>query len=774
MLDIKSVEEKWKKYWYDNNIFKFNPGDKNYTIDTPPPTVSGKMHVGHAFSYPQQDFIARYKRMKGYNVYYPWGFDDNGLPTERFVEKEMKVTIDNTPLNEYIKICRDVSHRSEEELSKAWYNTGLSADFKNYIDTSSDFSIKISQEMFIELASNGRAYRAEAPYVTCPTCRTAISQIEMKDAVITTDLVYINFNGIEIATTRPEMLGACIAIFVNPDDERYKNMIGKTVDVPLYGFKVNIMQDESIDKSFGTGAEMLCTFGDQNDLELWKEYSLDSRIILKNNKINDGKIIIDESINSARKHIIELLKNNGFVIKIEKIKHSVNTHERCGTPIEIGISKQWYIKDLDIKNELINAGNEITWVPEYMKTRYENWVNGLKWDWCISRQRYFGVPFPVWYCNSCKSVILADKDELPVDPRLDKKERKCSKCGSSDITPETDVMDTWATSSLTPTLYLKNIGKMDMYPMDIRFQGHDIITFWAFTTILRSYLHYNKIPWKKIAISGNVYDPFGQKMSKSRGNIVEPSVIIDQYGADALRYWASTTMQGEDIKLREQDLIRGKKTVIKLENSFKLISLLAGEDRPEKTEIKYPANRWIISKMEKTIDDVTSYMENNEVMKARISLDNFFWNIYCDNYLEIVKNEMPKKDRRKETVYTSFFAMENILKMYSPIMPFVTEELYHNLYPDFDGSIALEKYPEYDNSMIFMEEKNIDYIINVIDKVRNLKSRMKLSMAAPLENISISGNKNIIENYSYIIKELMHVKNLDIKESNEIEVSLIN
>ncbi|MEM0139780.1 MAG: class I tRNA ligase family protein, partial [Ferroplasma sp.] len=454
MLDTKSMEEKWKDYWYKNNIFEFKEGKKNYTIDTPPPTVSGKMHVGHAFSYPQQDFIARYKRMKGFNVYYPWGFDDNGLPTERFVEKERNVTIENTPLDEYIKICQEVSHESEEELYRAWYNTGLSADFKNYIDTSSDFSVKISQEMFIELAEKKRAYRAEAPYVTCTTCRTAISQIEMKDAVITSDLVYINFNGIEIATTRPEMLGACIAVFVNPDDERYKDMIGKTVKVPLYDYSVNIMADPAIDKNFGTGAEMLCTFGDQNDLELWKKYGLKARIILKNSRIDDGKIIKNETVHNARKEIIERLKNGGFVIKIEKIKHSVNTHERCGTPIEIGISKQWYIKDLDIKDELIAAGNRIEWIPDYMKTRYINWVNGLKWDWCISRQRYFGVPFPVWYCTGCNSTVFASKDELPVDPRLDKKERKCPKCGSP-LKAETDVMDTWATSSLSPTLYMK-------------------------------------------------------------------------------------------------------------------------------------------------------------------------------------------------------------------------------------------------------------------------------------------------------------------------------
>jgi valyl-tRNA synthetase len=770
MIDTKAMEEKWKEFWSNNDIFKFKRGIKNYTIDTPPPTVSGKMHVGHAFSYPQQDFIARYKRMKGYNVFYPWGFDDNGLPTERFVEKERKVTIENTPLKDYIRICKEVSAEAEKSLYNAWYDTGISADFKNYIDTSSDFSIKISQEMFLDLVEKKRAYRDEAPFITCPTCHTAISQIEMKDAMINTELVYINFNDIEIATTRPEMLGACIAIFVNPDDERYKKLIGTEVMVPLYNYKVNVMSDNSIDKEFGTGAEMLCTFGDQNDLELWKKYNLKARIILKDGKINDGKIINGLSVKDARKRIIEELKNKDYIIKTEKIKHSVNTHERCGTPIEIGISKQWYIKDLDIKNELIDFGNRIEWIPEHMKTRYDNWVAGLKWDWCISRQRYFGVPFPVWYCNNCGEIVFAKKEDLPVDPRLENNGIKCRKCGSENVTPETDVMDTWATSSLSPTLYLENINAMDLYPMDSRFQGHDIITSWAFTTILRSYLHYNKIPWKKIVISGNVYDPFGQKMSKSKGNIVEPKSIIDNYGADALRYWASTTMQGENIKLREQDLIRGHKTVIKLENSLKLLMLLANDKKPEKTSFNFPVNRWIVTKMENTIKEVTEYMENNEIMKARIAIDKFFWNIYCDNYLEIIKNEASMEDRRNETLYTAFYVMENILKMYSPIMPFITEELYHQINTSFSGSIALEPYPEFDDELIYNEEVEIDYIIDIIGQLRNLKSKMKISMAAPLENVKIYGHAELIKKHGHILKGMMHINDMEIIESENEKV----
>ncbi len=768
MLDIKSIEDKWRDYWEKNNVFKFTKGEKNFSIDTPPPTVSGKMHLGHAYSYPHQDFIARYKRMKGFNVFYPWGFDDNGLPTERYVEKMKNVTIDNTPLSEYIKICGEVSREAEKELAKTWYSIGLSASFNDYIDTSSYFSVGISQKLFLDLVKKERAYRAEAPSIRCPTCKTAISQIEMKDSIVDTDLVYINFNGIEIATTRPEMLGACVAIFVNPDDDRYKERIGKTIKIPIYNNEVAIMADESVDKNFGTGAEMLCTFGDQNDLELWRKYNMPLRIILKSDRINDGKILINLGIKEARKRIVENLNNKGYIIKIEKIKHSVNTHERCGTPVEIGISKQWYIKDLDIKDELIKFGDEIQWIPEYMKTRYNNWVYGLRWDWCISRQRYFGVTFPVWYCKNCGETIFADEKELPVDPRLDKKKRICPKCKSSNVEPERDVMDTWATSSLSPTLYLTNEDLMEMYPMDVRFQGHDIITSWAFTTILRSYLHYKKIPWKKIFISGNVYDPFGQKMSKSKGNIIEPGDVIDTYGADALRYWGSTTMPGENIKLREQDLIRGKKTIIKLYNSLNLLKIISdGNSRETINTVESPVNRWILSKMEKAIKSVSDYMDNYEIMKARSTLDKFFWDNFCDNYLEMIKNDLEKY--KKENVSISMHVMENIIKMYAPIMPFITEELYHDINKDA-GSISLERYPEYSEDYIFIEEDDMDYIILVIDKIRNMKSRLKLSMAAEIENMTIFGHENLINKYSYVLKNMMHIKNITIIENGEIKV----
>ncbi len=768
MLDLKSMEDKWRDYWGENNVFKFTKGEKNFSIDTPPPTVSGKMHLGHAYSYPHQDFIARYKRMKGFNVFYPWGFDDNGLPTERYVEKIKNVTIDNTSLAEYIRICREVSKEAEKALAKTWYSIGLSASFNYYIDTSSDFSIGMSQKLFLDLIKMERAYRAEAPSIRCPTCKTAISQIEMKDSIVDTNLVYINFNGIEIATTRPEMLGACVAIFVNPDDDRYKDKIGKTIRIPIYNNEVKIMSDESVDKDFGTGAEMLCTFGDQNDLELWRKYNMPPRIILKNDRINDDEFLNNLSIKEGRKKIVEDLTGKGYIIKIERIKHSVNTHERCGTPVEIGISKQWYIKDLDIKDELIKFGDEIQWIPEYMKTRYNNWVYGLRWDWCISRQRYFGVPFPVWYCNNCGGTIFADEKELPVDPRLDKKKRVCKECKSSDIEPEKDVMDTWATSSLSPTLYLTKENLMEMYPMDVRFQGHDIITSWAFTTILRSYLHYKKIPWKKISISGNVYDPFGQKMSKSKGNIIEPGDVIDTYGTDALRYWGSTTMPGENIKLREQDLIRGKKTVIKLYNSLNLLKIISdGNPRETINTVESPVNRWILSKMERTIRDVTDYMDSYEIMKARSNLDKFFWNNFCDNYLEMIKNDVEKY--KKENVSISMLVMENIIKMYAPIMPFIAEELYHDINKDA-GSVALEKYPEFSEDYIFIEVDDVDYIISVIDKIRNMKSKLKLSMAAEIENITIFGRENLIKKYSYVFENMMHIKNIEIIENEEIKV----
>ncbi|WP_393971365.1 valine--tRNA ligase [Oxyplasma meridianum] len=788
-LDIAKIEDKLKKYWEEEDIyqFKINPlgRDKNFSIDTPPPTVSGKMHMGHAFSYPHQDFIARYKRMRGYSVFYPWGFDDNGLPTERYTEKLMGIRADKIGLEDFIKACQEASRQSENELLKNWKNMGISADFKNHYTTMSESSRKISQSMFLDLLKKGRAYREEAPTLRCPSCRTSISQIELKDGIVSTDFVYIKFDLVEgghivIATTRPEMIGACVAIFVNGSDERYKSFLNKKAIVPIYGTEVPLMADDSIQADKGTGAEMMCTFGDQNDLALWRKYQLPLKIVLDNaGRMNEsagefkGLLIQD-----ARKAVVSKLKDENRIEKTERIKHSVNLHERCDTPIEIGISTQWFVRYLDLKEKLKARANQVIWLPDHMKIRLDNWIDGLKWDWCISRQRFYGVPFPVWYCKSCKNLVLADESDLPVDPRTEIKGRKCNKCGSDHLEPERDVMDTWATSSLSPRLAITSQENFEkLYPMDIRFQGHDIITVWAFVTIVRSEIHDNRTPWDRIFISGNVYDPLGQKMSKSKGNVMEPASFIDQYGSDALRFWASGSVPGEDIKIKEQDFVRGRRTVIKLFNAFKLLELIRSGN-PLKKLGKPPSNMenaWILAKISSVVKNVTELMDQYLFSRARTQLDNFFWNTFCDNYLEIIKgygNAGTDPAILEETVSVAYHVFLDILKMYAPIMPFITDEIYLS-YPEHGKSIHLDSWPSICDQFNFREtEEKMDYIIEVIGKIRNLKTGNKMSMNAPLERVFISGNSRIIEEGGDIIRRMMKIGSIISNDSQEILVSM--
>ena len=458
--DFKEVENKLKKFWEEDKIYAFNEKSKNkiYSVDTPPPTVSGKMHIGHAFSYSQQDFIVRYHRMKGENVFYPFGTDDNGLATERLIEKLKNVKGTRMERQEFIKLCLKTLEDIRPGFIQDWKNLAVSADYNICYSTIDNHSRKISQKSFIDLYKDGREYQKEAPTMWCPQCETAIAQVELEDKELESsfnDLIFKLENGkdLVIATTRPELLGSCVAIFAHPDDKRYKKLFGKKARVPLFNHMVTVFPDKRADPEKGTGIVMCCTFGDQTDIEWYKAHKLPLVMsISKDGRMNSNAGKYEGlKIREARTKIIEDLKENKLLINQKKIKHNVNVHERCGTEVEILNSKQWFVKYLDLKDEFLKQGKKLNWHPEYMFNRFENWVKGLQWDWCISRQRFFGVPFPVWYCSKCKEILLADEKQLPVDPLKDRPLRKC-KCGSNEFVPEKDVLDTWATSSLTPQI----------------------------------------------------------------------------------------------------------------------------------------------------------------------------------------------------------------------------------------------------------------------------------------------------------------------------------
>ncbi|MEK6950077.1 MAG: valine--tRNA ligase, partial [Nanoarchaeota archaeon] len=537
-------ELKWMQYWEKEKIYAFDPKSKSeiYSVDTPPPTVSGKMHLGHAFSYSQQDFIVRFHRMLGKNVFYPFGTDDNGLATERLIEKMKNVKGQFMKRKDFVELCLKTLEEIRPDFVYDWKRIGISADFNIFYTTIDEHSQKVSQKSFLGLYEMGRIYKKRAPFVWCPECQTAIAQVEMKDSERDSNLIYIKFDTsikekIIIATTRPELLPACVAIHVHPDDKRYKKFIGAKAKIPFSDREVKINSNKDVDMEFGSGVVYHCTYGDMDDVRWIGEFKIEPiEIMNKDGTLNEkaGKFA-GLYVKKARKVVIEALKEENRIEKIEPIRHAVNVHERCETDIEILTTDQWFIKYLDLKDEFIKYGRKIKWYPEHMKARYENWIHGLKWDWNISRQRHFGVPIPAWHCKKCNEIAVADEKQIPVDPLVDKPKGKC-KCGSSEFEPEKDVLDTWATSSLTPDIAIelfkdKEIQKK-LFPMGLRPQAHDIITFWLFNTVVKSYFHHKNIPWKDVMISGWALDPHGKKMSKSKGNVVDPREMLKKYSAD--------------------------------------------------------------------------------------------------------------------------------------------------------------------------------------------------------------------------------------------------
>ena len=514
-FDFKSIEEKWEKFWEKDRIYEFNPKSKKeiYSIDTPPPTLSGRMHMGHACSYSQTDFIARYMRMKGMEVFYPFGTDDNGLPTERLVEKSKNVRSKEMSRADFVKLCVGFLKEETPNFIQDWKDIGISCDWNIIYSTIDEHSRKISQWSFLDLHKKGRMYRKDAPAMWCPECKTGVSQVEVEDKEFNSSFVNIVFKvnnkDLIIGTTRPELLPACVSIFYHPDDKRFKKYKGKKAKVPLFDFSVPILEDKRADPEKGTGIVMCCTFGDQTDIEWQKAHNLPIKMVVTGNgEMNEsaGKYA-RLPIRKARKEIIKDLKKKKLLVKEKPIKHIVNVHERCGTEIEFVKSKQWFVKYLDLKKEMLKWGNKLKWYPEFMKHRYDNWIKGLQWDWLISNQRYFGVPFPVWYCKECEEVILAKEKNLPVDPMIDKfPVSKCSKCGCKEFIPEKDILNTWFTSSMTPQISTKlTNAEKELFPMSLRAQAHEIITFWLFNSVVKSQLHFKKKSVERCCYFGHCY-----------------------------------------------------------------------------------------------------------------------------------------------------------------------------------------------------------------------------------------------------------------------------
>lgn len=817
--NAKEAEKKWQAFWQSEGIYKFKKESRKavYSVDTPPPTVNGKIHIGHIFSYSQAEIMARFMRMKGHNVFYPFGFDDNGLPTERLVEGNHNRKAHETTRENFTKLCLEETKKLEKQFKELFIAAGFSCDWDYEYSTISRKSQITSQKSFLDLYRKKKAYYANAPAIWCTECQTAIAQAELETKEIPSAFHYLRFylresnenKYVEIATTRPELLAACQCIFIHRSDKKNQWLIGREVRVPLFDFCVPVIADDKVEMEKGSGMVMCCTFGDLTDLEWYKQHKLEFKeAILPDGTMSElcGKYS-GLTVKEARKQMVEDLISGGYVIKQENLNHMVAVHERCGTPMEITVKKQWFIDVLSQKQEFIDAGNQINWYPEHMKLRYLNWVENLEWDWCISRQRYFGVPFPVWYCEACGKVILAGEEDLPVNPLSTMPKESCS-CGCKTFIPESDIMDTWATSSITPMIhanwYDASKFRKEILPMSVRPNAHDIIRTWDFYTIVKSLYHFGIIPWENVMISGHVMASKAEKISKKKSNSsMEPQAVIDQYSADAVRMWAATGSLGNDIIFSEEEFKNSLKFINKLWNVSKFVIMhLEGFEKeaengnkvalnpyiPEDRRLisdngRFPMDQWILYKFQETVRRYDLYLEKYEIGLALNELNKFFWN-FCDNYIEIVKNRLYKpevygEDARKSGQDTCYKVLLEMLKCYGIYIPHITEEIFNNYFNKTEqlrsihlatfASIVSEENPDA-KQMI----KEGDKVVDIISQIRRYKSENNLSLKEEIEKITMKGsNFTFIKSAEADIKAACSGRNIIYEESsNENEISI--
>lgn len=788
MLDSKynfiESEKKWQNYWQTENIYKFehNSNKEVYSIDTPPPTVNGKIHMGHLSSYIHIETIARYQRMKGKNVYFPFGFDDNGLPTERYVEKQIGKKAYELPREEFISKCLDITKELEKEFFNLYISAGFSANFKEIYSSINHRAQIISQKSFLDLYKKNKAYYAESPTLWCTECQCAVAQSELDSQNIQSTFNYLKFyiaeekdKYVEIATTRPEMLCSCDCIFINPKDKKNAYLLNKKIIIPIYNFEVPVYADELVDPEKGSGVVMCCTFGDTVDKEWQRKYNLPIKEAFNNAGIMNE--IAGEfaglSIIKARKAIIEKLKELNLLIKQEDITHTVSTHERCGTPVEITIKKQWFIDVLSDIKKIYKAGKELNWYPKSMQFRFLNWVENYSWNWCISRQRYFGVPIPVWYCADCGEIIVADEKQLPVNPLKDKPLRSCSKCKSNNFIPENDVFDTWQTSSLTPQICLDLFTKEGlsdkMIPMNLRPNAHDNIRVWDFYTIVKSLFHFNKLPWKDLMISGYVTASDGNKLSKKSSNSKNsPQEIIATYSADVTRYWADNMAAGKDTAFVLDNFDSGRKLVNKLWNASKFVlSFLEGYTYEEVDLL--PVDKWIIERLKETYKSYKRALDKYEIAFSLSELEKFFWN-FCDNYIEIAKKRLYNPDiygenAKKSAQMACYICLKNMLKMFSIYLPHITEEIYMSYFgiKENQKSIHISLFENLGESNKKLIEEGNDFI-QLVSKIRQYKSENNYSLKEELNEVIIIGYSDFAKSADYDLKAVGNILNLEFKK----------
>ena len=778
-------EKKWQDFWQDQGVYLWDENESRentYVVDTPPPTVSGQLHIGHVYSYTHTDFVVRYQRMKGKNIFYPMGFDDNGLPTERLVEKKRKVRASNMNREEFIAICQDVVESEEEKFRALFSNIALSVDWNIEYRTISPTSCKISQLSFLDLMNKGQVYRDSQPMLWDTVDQTALAQADIEDHEQTTfmnDVQFITEDGkpIVIATTRPELLPACVSVFYHPDDKRYQQLEGKFAISPLFGARVPLLADDMVDPKKGTGLVMCCTFGDQTDIIWWRKHNLPTRIIFSKrgtiehiefdkNCINldlarrAAKEIIGLKIKEARNKIIELLKEKGLLLSQVEKSQTVKCAERSGAPLEILTTPQWFVRSIEHKDALLKRSDELNWFPQSMKIKLDSWTKGVGLDWCISRQRYFGVPFPVWYSTregEEGKVILPKLEQLPVDPLRDLPEGY----EREEVQADQDVMDTWSTSSVSPQLSSHGIADgfmvdqerhRKLFPADLRPQAHEILRTWAYYTMLKSHLHADSLPWKNIMISGWCLAADKSKMSKSKGNILVPETLLEQHGADVVRYWSASSRLGADTSYSEDVIKNGKRLVNKLWNAAKFVSQhfdkIPEQDKKlslmeVKSKIYSDFDKYFIGKLSDLVAAVSIEFEQYEYAGAMHKIEQFFWSLFCDNYLEITKTRAYDEEDNNaagalSARLTLYHSLKILLQLFAPFMPHITEEIYQVLYSE-KSIHSRNSWPVLDIDFAGFKDQESKNLLDILELVRKIKAQDNLSIKTPIVCLEVEG-----------------------------------
>jgi valyl-tRNA synthetase len=834
---LEGLEQKWTARWEESGVYRFDrsrPRAEVYSIDTPPPTVSGSLHIGHVFSYTHTDLVARYQRMRGKAVFYPMGWDDNGLPTERRVQNYYGVRCDPSlpydptfqppekpekhPISvsrpNFVELCNRLTVEDERAFERLWKYLGLSIDWSMTYATIDRTSQSVSQRAFLHLLKRGLAYQVEAPTLWDVDFRTAVAQAELEDREMPGAYHRIRFGAggprtIDIETTRPELIPACVALVAHPDDERYKPLFGTEVTTPLFKVRVPVRAHHLADPAKGSGIAMICTFGDITDVTWWRELALPVRAVIQADGTLGRHIVFDShglwsseapghanesysrlaglSASKARTAIVELLRTSGELIgELRPITHAVKYYEKGDRPLEIVTSRQWFFKTIEFREALLARGRELQWHPGYMQVRYENWAEGLNGDWCVSRQRFFGVPFPVWYPIDGNGrveydhPIAASEDALPIDPSTDvppgfTAEQRGKPGG---FAGDPDIMDTWATSSVTPQIVCGWARDPDLFaktfPMDLRPQAHDIIRTWLFDTVLRSHLEHDSLPWKHAALSGFVTDPDRKKMSKSKGNVVTPLALLEEHGSDGVRYWSACARPGTDTVFDVSQMKVGRRLAMKVLNASKFV-LGAGET---KGAIACSVDRAMLRNLVALVTEATEAFEGYDYARALQRTETFFWR-FCDDYLELVKRRA-YGDQGLEAAGSANAALSAalsvLLRLFAPFLPFVTEEVWSWWQ---QGSIHQATWPtaaEIEKALTSHDGSAADQAAYkwatevVLFEVRKKRSEDKQPLKVPITKVTIKADPAALSHMNELEADLKSALRVQAFECTAVEL----